>query len=79
MSDLVTSYIRTWVPIVVGPVLVWLSTVLGADFSEWEGTLVGFLIALVSAVYYAIVRWAEQKWPWVGKLLGKQAAPTYSE
>ena len=78
MSDYLISLIRTAVPIAVGTALAWLSQTLGIvlddDSSAQAATVV---TALVIAVYYAVVRKLEQRWPAVGRwLLGLGATKT---
>ncbi len=74
MNDLVISQIRTLVPVLVG----WV----GARLLSWgfdidEATVSNALIVIVSAVWYAAVRWAERRWPRIGWLLGVPKQPTY--
>lgn len=79
MSDAVVSLIRTWVPIGVGAVLTFLATRLGVVVDEETSTgLVVGATGVVSAAYYAAVRWAERRWPWLGALLGKRSEPMYA-
>lgn len=78
MSDLLLSYIRTWVPVAVGAGLTWLGRkfgiVLPEDLSAQAAiTVTGLIIAL----YYALVRGLETRWPWFGKLLGSAKQPEY--
>ena len=79
MSDQFVSLIRTWVPIVVGSLISWLAS-LGLDVGAQANTgLTIFLTALVIAVYYALVRALEKKWPVVGRfLLGSSRVPEYT-
>lgn len=77
MSDLVISVIRTVVPTVAGTLLAALA---GADGEVDEATLAsvsGGAVALFTAVYYAIVRFIEQKYPQAGWLLGYKSKPKY--
>lgn len=77
MSDYLVSLVRTWVPTVVGAVISWLAT-LGLELgAEAEVGLVTFLTALCIAVYYALVRALETRWPALGRLLGAKRAPVY--
>ncbi|WP_432050325.1 hypothetical protein [Verrucosispora sp. NA02020] len=78
MSDHLVSLIRTWVPIAVGVALAWLATRLGIvlDESTSTGLTVG-AVGLTSAVYYALVRALESRWPALGFLLGSRQAPVY--
>lgn len=76
MNDTLVSLIRTWVPILVGSALTWLSTAL--DITDFDTTGVATAVTgLVIAIYYAVVRIAEKRWPVVGIFLGKRTQPTY--
>lgn len=80
MSNVLVSFIRTWVPILVGSVITWLAT--RYNFVLPENLTVELTVLATGAVigaYYGILRLLEQKWPWFGKLLGKQAEPEYVE
>lgn len=78
MNDYFISLIRTWVPLGVGAVLSWLAS-LGLELgAEAEVGLVAFGTALVTGVYYALVRALEQRWPSFGRLLGKKTQVAYS-
>jgi len=79
LKTYVTSLVRTVVPILVGNVLGWLTT-LGLPLPEEVSTsLTGLLTLLIGAVfsiaYYALVRWLEQEHPSIGILLGIAKAP----
>lgn len=77
ISNYVTSLIRTYVPLGVGVLVSWLAS-LGITVSDSAQTaLVAGLGALAAAVYYALVRLLENRWPWFGRLLGKPTAPKY--
>jgi uncharacterized membrane protein (DUF441 family) len=77
MSDYLISLIRTWVPVGIGSALAWLAT-FGVDLdADTQAGLVVTLTAVVIAVYYAVVRKLEQRWPAIGRvLLGLGAAKT---
>jgi hypothetical protein len=80
MSDLVLSYIRTYVPIGVGAALSWLAVKYGIVLDEQISTeLTVGLTAVVVAGYYSLVRALETRWPWFGKLLGSSKKPAYAE
>lgn len=79
MKDYIDSLIRTWVPLIVGPGLLWLSTRLGVDLSDLEGPAVTLVTGLAAGVYYALVRLAERRWPSAGWLLGKAGSPRYGD
>lgn len=77
MSDFAISQIRTYVPVVVGALVAWLTS-MGLQLDAETQT--GFIVALTGvtqAVYYFIVRVLEQKWSWVGVLLGSKKTPEY--
>lgn len=79
MDALVTSFIRTYVPIVVGIVVSWLATK-GLEFDNaTQVQLVSVFTGALIALYYAVVRVLETKWAKFGWLLGKPKAPTYGE
>jgi hypothetical protein len=78
VGDIVTGLIRTVVPYIVGWVV--------AVFARFEITLddgtvtnlTGLLTVLLGTLYYLLVRFAEQKWPGLGWLLGSAKQPTYA-
>ena len=75
MNTLALSLIRTYAPILVGALASWLLTV-GLDIdSETQAGLVIFLTGLLQAVYYTVVRVAEQRFPGIGVLLGAAKSP----
>lgn len=75
MSDNVTSIIRTVVPVIVGTAISWLARK-GIDV---DGAAVAQAITvIIIGAYYAAVRWAENRWPRAGWLLGSAKAPTYT-
>lgn len=73
MSDLVTSLIRTYTPVLVG----WLIGVglLPSSLSDEAGAA---LTGLIIGAYYLLVRLLESRWPKLGWLLGAPKAPTYT-
>jgi len=75
MSDLIVSFIRTYVPIAAGW-LVSLAVAAGLDVDSAQAETV--LTGLCIAVYYALARLIERKYPKAGWLLGAPKAPTYS-
>lgn len=79
MNDYVLSLVRTWVPVAVGSVLAWLAS-LGLDLgAEAQVGLVTFLTGLCIAVYYALARGLERRWPALGTLLlGSSSKPVYA-
>lgn len=77
MNDLITSLIRTYVPIAVGAAITWLATK-GLEVDEnTKVQLVAGLTGLVSAAYYGLARFLEQKWSVAGLLLGSRKTPKY--
>lgn len=80
MNDLVTSWIRSVVPIIVGAFASWLFARTG--FVIDEASQVGLVTAftgLLSGLYYVVVRWLETKQPQLGWLLGLPKQPGYSD
>ena len=77
MSDLVTSFIRTVVPMIVGSFVSFLATK-GVELdAQTSAALATFLAGLFSSLYYIIVRVLEEKWPNAGVLLGSKKTPIY--
>lgn len=77
LSTLVTSAIRTGVPMVVGFVVSWF-TARGLELDENSvAGMVSFLTALIGWVYYLIARVIEMKFPKFGWLLGSKSQPKY--
>ena len=78
MSDYLIGHIRTYVPIVVGAFIAWLTTK-GIEVTDagMSGLVLG-LTALLQGIYYGLVRALAEKWPVFGKLLGKNIAPSYN-
>ncbi len=76
--DYLISLIRTAVPAAVGAAPAWLAAEAGIVLDADSGTaLTAGVVALAMAGYYALVRVAEARWPWLGVLLGTPAAPRY--
>lgn len=75
---MVTSVIRTVVPIVVGWLLS-LSVVTAAGVTEDQLTLAvtGALTVVGQVVYYVVLRAVERYVPQVGWLLGRAVQPSY--
>ena len=69
-TDLRTSLVRTVVPIVAGWII---AAAVHADI-HLDPALVQ---TVVTAVYYASVRFAEERWPQIGWLLGTPKTPAY--
>lgn len=77
MNDLVTSFIRTYVPIAVGTLLSWLATKgLEIDAQTGAGLIAGITGILIAA-YYGVIRLLERQWPKLGILLGSAKKPEY--
>lgn len=73
----VPAYIRTFVPIVV----MWLVSAAGdagiVISDDLSTTMTVTIAGVVSAVYYAAVRWLGKRWPWAERLLGSAKSPSY--
>lgn len=77
MTDLIASLIRTYVPAVVGAVLVAIGSALdiaNLDTPDNRARVVGAIFV----VYYAGVRLLERKYPKAGWLLGLPKPPSYT-
>jgi hypothetical protein len=75
-KDYTASVVRTVTPLLVGLILAIVGTeVAGFD----ENTLTPVIAAVVAAVYHAVVRALEEKWPKLGMLLGWDVTPTYTK
>lgn len=76
---MIASINRTVVPLIVAWI-VGLLVSLGIDVSDaqrsWISSAIG---AIIAALYYAAVRWAERKWPKLSILLGSTKQPTYTD
>lgn len=76
-SDFRASLIRTLVPLLVGTILA-LALRAGIDLGDWQAPITEGVTLVVSAIYYAVIRWLEtvksSKWGW---LLGYPAKPQY--
>lgn len=81
MSDWIASLIRTWVPMLAGMVIAWL-TAQGILDEESSKTalinLTALLTTLVSGAYYLLVRLLAQWKPIFGYLLVVNKAPEYN-
>ena len=69
--DLTPSFVRTAVPLIVGPLLA------RYGFDADDPNVVMLLSAGLGWLYYVIVRLLEQKAPNLGYLLGMAKQPTY--
>ena len=64
------SLIRTYVPVRVSAGLVWLAANLGIVVDEDTSLGAGVIaVGLVLAVYYALARLIETRWPGLGRVL----------
>ena len=90
-NDKILGTIRTGVPALVGTAFAWLIGRIPAvnDIIVWLGENAGIEVqALVSgvatagviALYYALVRYLGDKWPWLEVFLGSKKTPAvYAE
>ncbi|HWT40288.1 MAG TPA: hypothetical protein VN081_03380 [Dongiaceae bacterium] len=77
MSDFIISIIRTYVPILVGGLAAWLSLKgISLDSSTILALGTG-LGGVFAALYYAVVRLLEKKFPQLGILIGSPKQPNY--
>ena len=72
MNDTIVSFIRTYTPVVVGAVLSYLARH-GFEIQVNPVAASAFVIA----VYYALARFLEKRWPVFGWLLGTPKEPAY--
>lgn len=77
MNDTVTAYIRTYAPLLAGTII-GLAAQAGLDISAGEEHLVGLLIVLAGAAYYALARLIGRRYPKVEAImLGSSKKPSY--
>lgn len=77
-TNMIPSLIRTYVPLAVSFLVGWLAS-LGIDLSgEQQTALTGIIGTVVAAVYYALVRLLEKKFPALSVLLGSSKQPRYA-
>lgn len=69
------SFVRTLVPVAVGQLVAYLATIGLTVPEDVETALTVLLGFAVTAVYYAAIRFLEQKWPSLGALLGWPETP----
>lgn len=72
MTDQLPAFIRTLVPIVVGPL------VARFGFDVTDPNTLAVVIAVASYLWYVVVHTVELRWPSFGYLLGVAKAPAYS-
>lgn len=75
LNDYLVSTVRTVTPMAAGVVLEWVAKRTGIVVPTAQ--VAPYVAAAGAAVYYGLVRLAEQKWPRVGWLLGWATTPTY--
>lgn len=79
LGSVVPSLIRTYVPVLVGQALAWAVTlgVLAETTvtDEQQAAVSAVAGALLTGIYYTLVRLAEVRWPGVGILLGSTRQP----
>lgn len=77
VGDALKALIRTVVPAIVGYLLALLAQ-LGLGLPPGTSQLLDLILtAVFTAAYYALIRWLQTRWPWIGWLLGYPTAPTY--
>lgn len=72
-TNLLLSIRRTIVPILVGLIM---ASFLGKYIDDVQ-ELQNVLSSVIAAVYYAVIRVIETKWPKIGILLGAKTQPVY--
>ncbi len=77
MSDLVVSWIRTGVTLLVGWLISWGITSGIINDPSLSQPLTQVLNAVFTGAWYFLVRWLENKWPAFGYLFGIPKAPAY--
>ncbi|KKI16364.1 MULTISPECIES: hypothetical protein [unclassified Leucobacter] len=78
VRDVLVALVRTVVPTAVGYLLS-LIALAGLNLTEQTANLLTLLLTTVlTAVYYAAVRWLSTRWAWFGWLLGYPTNPTYT-
>lgn len=69
------SLVRTIIPIAVGQIVAFVAT-LGIEVTpDQEAAFTTVLGFVAAALYYLTIRFLEQKFPWMGALLGWAATP----
>lgn len=78
IADMVTSIVRTVTPIIAGAIITFFASK-GFNFDQsFTTNLYAVIQAIVSGLYYIIVRFIEVKFPSFGVLLGSKKAPQYT-
>lgn len=75
LSDLVISYIRTGVPVLIGIGLTYLAKRLG--IADPPAELTPWVTGVFVTGYYVLARFLESRYPALGWLLGAAKAPAY--
>jgi len=72
------AYVRTFVPIAIGAVVTFLARQFDIviDSESAQGAVL-FVNAVVTGAYYALIKYAETRFPWIGWLIGYAKSPTY--
>ena len=76
LNDTVLSFIRTFVPVIVGALVAWLQP-LGIQIDTVAAASIA--TAVFTAVYYTAARLLEKHFPKAGWLLGAPRQPVYAE
>jgi hypothetical protein len=80
LRDKLASLVRTGVPYLIGLGLAFLARWKGWVLDEESSAdLMAGAAYIAGSAYYALVRWAESKWPRLGVLLGWKVQPTYDK
>lgn len=77
LSDTAVSYIRTYSPALAGLIIGWLVSMGLPVSGDAKDGLTAVLVVAFTCVWYALVRYAEKRWPAAGWLLGYPKAPSY--
>jgi hypothetical protein len=82
MSPYLISLIRTWAALAAGfvlslPGVPWLLDLLGVSSDRATEVVSGLVSLALAALWYAVVRALEHRWPRLGVLLGVPTAPAY--
>lgn len=78
-ADLLWAFLRTLIPSIVGYLLSLIPTSIIVIDPALQTTLVLGIIGSTQSAYYAVLKWAETRWPWLSILLGGRpsAQPRY--
>lgn len=79
MNDIITSLIRTYVPVIVGSLIAWLAARGIKVDDATSAAVVTALSGTIILAYYTVIRLLERKFPKVGILLGSTKKPEYTE